>query len=88
MSGAGGHINALFRCQRLLWSSCGRPTSALSRAAPIRPSAGVLPSSGACPCQASAMQRQQTFSCRFSCNPAVQHMGWNALRAPITSVQI
>ena len=41
MSGAGGHINALFRCQRLLWSSCGRPMSASSRAAPTRPLAGA-----------------------------------------------
>ena len=41
MSGAGGHINALFRCQRLLWSSCGQPMSALSRAAPTRPLAGA-----------------------------------------------
>lgn len=39
------------------------------------------------PCQASAMQRKRTFSCRLSCNSAVQHMGWNAERAHITSVR-
>ena len=43
MSGAGEHISALFRCRRLLWSSCGRPMSASSRAAPTRPSAGASP---------------------------------------------
>ena len=64
MSGAGVRISALSRCRRLLWSSCGRPMSALSRAAPTRPLAGAsLLTAALLPCKLSAVQVKRTPSC-------------------------
>ena len=68
MSGAGVHISALSRCRRLPWSSCGRPMSALSRAAPTRPSAGapLLTAALALPSLSHAEETDlQLFTYRF-----------------------